>query len=159
MMNNIQAEIDDWKEKEKRIPFHFLTEADIENMIVGALEGGSNYWYFLPDLKPIAPYMKPHEPLATEITRILLEHRELKLVVTEVESMAYEDEVDLDADEPAASEILGYISAAKMEQAEMLMLKHPNIRRHLGDVLSGNDDASTADVYFQMVVMGDVVYG
>lgn len=49
------------------------------------------------------------------------------------------------------------ISHGKIKIAEMLMIK--NERRHLGDLLSENEDATTGDVFLQLCVFGEVIYG
>lgn len=53
--------------------------------------------------------------------------------------------------------VLGFLDANSWWKAEELMLLQ--YRKDFGDILSGNDDAITADVFFQLAVMGEVVYG
>jgi hypothetical protein len=54
-------------------------------------------------------------------------------------------------------EVLGQISLESIEKGERLMQElHFS---HFVDIVSGNDDATTADVWFQLCVLGDITFG
>lgn len=117
---------------------------DIENMMVGAIEGGSNYWYLLGDLsevKKLTPELKG-EPIVTRILKAVVTHG------ATVEIYDAENEKDL----------LGVISKENLLRAEKLLMTD-TYKYNLGNILHENDDAGDADVFFQLVVMGKVVYG
>lgn len=115
-----------------------------EDMIVGALEGGSNYWYFLPDtavkaIKDATPEMKK-EPLSIRMWKAIDKGATIQI---------------FDADNE--SEKLGEINLSSVEKGEQIMAdQHPY---HFANLISENDDATTADVWFQCCVLSEVVYG
>jgi hypothetical protein len=120
-----------------------LTPYDVYNMLVSALEGGSNYWYWFGD-KTMDRVFAATEDMKGEPTvdRILMAVQRGALVnVFDCESM----------------EKLGTLTPESWAKAEMLMLK--NHRSHFADILKENDDATTADIYFQYAVMGNLIYG
>jgi len=55
------------------------------------------------------------------------------------------------------TEHLGLISLENLKTAEKLMFEHFN--SHYDDVINENDDATTADVFLQLVVVGNVIFG
>lgn len=65
------------------------------------------------------------------------------------------------ADVGSAEPIVREFSFATMRQAigEMLVADNRAIRRHAGDFLAENDDATTADVIVQWTIFGTVIYG
>lgn len=110
------------------------------DMLITALEGGSNYWYFLPDLSMVT--RKKGEPWSVAIGRAVWHDGA---------------EVPVDDCNEKAGTRLGMLTRASMEKAlDLMMRKHP---RHYADLFDGNDDATTADVWFQLAVMGDIVFG
>jgi len=121
-----------------------LTEDDVENMVVGAWEGGSNYWAYVGGKMMDKIYDKTgdmnDEPTVNRV--LMAVQRGLPVKVR-------------DADNP--SEVLGTLTPKSWAKAEKLMVK--NHRRHFADIIGENDDATTADVFFQLAVLGDVVYG
>jgi hypothetical protein len=64
-------------------------------------------------------------------------------------------------------EELGKIDMESMKQAFEYMANgtdkngtdYPRLREHLADFLNENEDATTADVFVQLAVMGEVVFG
>jgi len=121
-----------------------LTEDDVENMVVGAWEGGSNYWAYVSDKMIDKIYDKTgdmnDEPTVNRV--LMAVQRGLPVKVR-------------DADNP--SEVLGTLTPKSWAKAEQLMIK--NHRSHFADIVGQNDDATTADVFFQLAVLGDLVYG
>jgi len=114
-----------------------------ENIIVTALEGGSNYWYLLGDLAPVRAWAKKNkiesEPMAIKIATALFNDPEFMLDVYDVEN---EDDV------------LGTITQASLLKA---MADRPE--EALKFINEGDYDAYTADTLFQTAVMGEVVFG
>lgn len=112
-----------------------------EDLLIGALEGGSNYWYFLPDLSMV-PRIRG-EPASVRIFRAVWDGG-AEVPVT-------------DGNEPEGSKPLGMLTRAGMEKGlDLMMRKHPYHYAHLFD---GNDDATTADVWLQLALMGEIVFG
>jgi len=126
-------------------------------LLISALEGGSNYWYFLGDLSMIPE--KGYSPKSKEMKEELEKNDQgmIDCLVNRVwEAVQNGAEVPVfDAEDP--EEKLGVISKKSMANAVKLMIKdYPN---HLGDVLTEQDDAETGDVFLQLAVMGDIVFG
>ena len=112
-----------------------------EDLTITALEGGSNYWYFLPDLEMVLKHKDIKEPLSIKIFRAAFDRGE---------SVPVYDKEDNDG-------LLGMFNRANIDRAWQLMEeKHP---RHFGDLMKENWDSTTADVWFQLAVMGELVYG
>jgi hypothetical protein len=114
-----------------------------ENIIVTALEGGSNYWYLLGDLDPVRAWCKKNnikdEPMTIKIAMALFNDPEFMLDVYDVEN---EDDV------------LGTITQASLLKA---MASRPE--EALKFINEDDYDAYTADTLFQTAVMGEVVFG
>lgn len=131
-----------------------ISRTRIADMLVGAFEGGSNYWAGINWDESIEPekidfdqfkddrefcgydkecYSHVHWPMSSGG----------RLYIYDCGS--YEDE------------FLGWLDNAAIEKGlKLIAEKSPS---HFGDILSGNDDASTADVFIQYCVLGDIVYG
>ena len=118
----------------------------LEDIFVTALEGGSNYWYYLPEESIIAirkAVPKSEDPyLSTAILKAILDH-DVKVLVNDAEQ---EDE------------LIGIISKSTM-QARLQLLSDSDSRWALESHVREDGDASSADVVFQYLAMGEVVYG
>lgn len=112
-----------------------------ENLIVGALEGGSNYWYMLGDFDR-DQLEDPGEPLSSRIAKTLWNNETFSIPV-----------YDLENDE----ELLGHITRQSCENAFELLGK--TYYASAMNILTEDDDAGDADIFFQLAVMGEVVYG
>ena len=122
---------------------NILNRERVSDLLVGALEGGSNYWYDMPDLKEVKRYTKSMvgSPLVDKIINAVYDHNV---------------SVDIyDIEDP--DEILGTFNLENIKRGEEIMLKE--YPKHFANILSENDDAETADVWFQLVVLGEIVYG
>jgi len=118
----------------------------LEDIFVTALEGGSNYWYYLPEesIKAIRKAVpKEEDPyLSTAILKAILDH-DVKIAVNDAEN---EDEV------------IGVITRGTM-QARLQLLADSNERWALERHMREEGDAGSADVVFQYLTMGEVIYG
>lgn len=121
-----QKRVNDAHEKFKIKGLTLLSTYDIYNMLVGAIEGGSNYWYYISE-KMCNHIYKKTESMEGEpfIDRMLIAIQTgLKVKIR-------------DAENP--SDVLGTLTAESWAKAEKLLIeKH---RSHLGDILKENDDA------------------
>lgn len=108
---------------------------EVKDMIITALEGGSNYWYFLPDVEMARKEEYKGMSLSEKILNAVIDHGEV------VPVHDAEDE----------NEKLGEISRENIERGLKLYLP--------GNMLDGSADAGEADQLFQLIVMGEVVYG
>jgi hypothetical protein len=118
----------------------------LEDVFVTALEGGSNYWYYLPEesIKAIRDAVpKSEDPyISTAILKAILDH-DVKVLVNDAEQ---EDE------------LIGVVSKSTM-QARLQLLSDSDSRWALESHVREEGDASSADVVFQYLAMGEVVYG
>lgn len=114
------------------------------NLLTSAIEGGSNCWYlFDEDACEIIDAIKPPDKKTPFVERLW----------AALEAGAKVPVTDIEEEEG----LLGYLSKASLDKAEKLMAdKHPH---HFADAVSENDDAITGDVFFQLAVMGEIVYG
>jgi hypothetical protein len=118
----------------------------IEDVFVTALEGGSNYWYYLSDesvfiIRAVVPKSEEYS-LSSAMAKAILDH-EISVPIYDVE-----DE----------EEMIGEISLATMEDRLQKMYDdgyHETLKEHI----NGGGDADTADIIMQYLTMGDVVYG
>jgi hypothetical protein len=121
-----------------------IKDSIINDQLCTAMEGGSNYWYM------VGPMDRKHfikgDPLVDNLTRSILADKKFALEVFDVES---EDEED--------PELLGKLTYDSIVNAFSIMSK--DYPETLGNILSQNYDADDSDIWFQLAVMGEVVYG
>ena len=117
--------------------FQSVTEQDIVDVIVTALEGGSNYWYYISDVAGIHKY-KDLKGLAKseQIALAALRHDEPFEV--------------WDIEDP--ENVLGYINRENILNAvKRYMLEYDGFDPY-------EMDANDADTFLQYVVMDELVY-
>lgn len=113
-----------------------------ENIIVTALEGGSNYWYILGNREGIELHSKMHKTLSERIAHGLWHNKDARV-----------DVLDLEDEE----ELLGTLTYDSVR--ERMQLATTNHLSEINAMISGDFDAWTADTLFQVLVMGEVVFG
>ena len=118
----------------------------LEDIFVTALEGGSNYWYCLHDdaVKSIRKAVpKEEDPyLSTAILKAILDH-DVKVFINDAEN---EDEV------------VGVITRGTM-QSRLQILADSECKWALDKHIREEGDADSADIVFQYLAMGEVIYG
>jgi hypothetical protein len=121
-----------------------ITQQHFESIIVGALEGGSNYWYDLKldEFKSQLSESTKDESLSMRIAEALYTNPEFKMNVYD-----YEDE----------GELLGTVTQESM--LDGLVIAALDYDWHFNNLMSEHDDAETADVMFQLAAMKDIVFG
>jgi hypothetical protein len=119
-----------------------VTDQWHEDLIVTAIEGGSNYWYLFPeesmDLIENATFGS-HEPFSIRLW---------KAIQTGISIPVYDIE-----DESR----IGEISIESITKGEKLMAEQQS--QHWQDAVNEMGDAITADVWFQFCSLGEIVYG
>lgn len=116
-----------------------------EGLIVTALEGGSNYWYYLPDLSMV-PKNKEAIGVAERVARSVWFNKDASIPVQDAEHR----------------QLLGHINESAVDAALPRMEslgEKPGIRMAASRIRSGSWDEGDADAWFQFVVMGKLVYG
>ncbi len=119
-----------------------VTKERRSDMLCGALEGGSNYWYLLKEkaCKIIQKYGKKGTPTVDRMFEAIYAGETIEIHDAEDEKNK-----------------LGEINLTSMDKGEQTMAnKQP---RHFMDMINEEDDAITADVWFQYCVMNDLVFG
>lgn len=105
----------------------------IRDILITALEGGSNYWYDFPDVRK-ARKIKAPVSLGEKIIEAVLAGESFK--VEDIET----------------GEKLGELNQAGIQRA---------VQKFLDDerIIDPGMDAGDADAFFQFAVMGELVYG
>lgn len=119
-----------------------------ECWIVAALEGGSNYWYYLPEIN--LEGRNEGEPLSMFIARKLFTDPTYVLPVYDIEN---EDEHLGDLTQES---ILKTIERGLTETGYAGNVA--DLQSIIFNLLSGDIDADQADIFFQEAVMGEVVF-
>jgi hypothetical protein len=129
----------------------------VEGTIVTAIEGGSNYWYWvkvdenwfevakrydIAEAKKETPPRLSLSPFSILISNALLNVENFQMNVYDLE----------DTDER-----LGTLTKESfVKGCEICCSTYPQV---WANIITGNYDADDADVLFQLAVMGDVVFG
>ena len=116
-----------------------------ENIICTALEGGSNYWYMLGDIKgcPLPDEMPDKAP-SERIAYGLWHNKDARVDIHDLE-----DE----------EELLGTLTYDSVRERMQLASTDKQLLSAINAMISGDFDAWTADTLFQVLVMGEVVFG
>ena len=118
----------------------------LENIFVTALEGGSNYWYYLPRESVFAVRMAVprdvEECLSVAIYKAVCEEG------VDVPIYDAEDE----------EEMLGILSMTTIPERLGELIQSDN-RWALTDELNEEGDANSSDIVFQYLVMGEAIFG
>ncbi len=114
-----------------------------KNTIITALEGGSNYWYMLGDIKgcPFSDGLT-EKALSERIAYGLWHNKDARVVIWDAE----EEE-----------ELLGVLTYDSVREGMQLACK--DYMKEINMMISGDYDAWTADTLFQVLVMGEVTFG
>lgn len=119
----------------------------LENVLVTALEGGSNYWYYLTidAVKLIRKVVPENEDpyLSTAILKAVLDHQ-IDIPINDAENL---------------NDVLGYLSHKTMMSRLQELSEVEGLSNVLDAEVEGQGDAETSDVIFQWMVMGELVFG
>lgn len=121
-----------------------LSKDNIKEAISGALEGGSNYWYFLPET-------------SINQVRYKVTKEESPYLSEAMGEAVYLGAEILIRDAEDTNEVLGTLSIESINNGLYRMLSEG--RKELNDIRSGNADVETYDVIFQYFVLGEIVFG
>jgi hypothetical protein len=128
----------------------------ISNLLVSAFEGGSNYWYVdmeftkEPDMKKV----KENIPSLYEKARYSYYPFGGEMIVFT------DEELDLKNVQPVKKNKgdEGYI--LNMDRIKRgLELMAEKYSTHFADIMNENDDATTGDVFLQLCLFEDVIFG
>lgn len=119
-----------------------------EDLLVTALEGGSNYWYYLS--------VEAYDLINKSIrTKQILEPPSIKMW----DAIKHGASIPI-YDEENKNEKLGEINLESIAKGEQMMVdKYFFHFKKLLDKENVEWDAETADVWFQLAVMGEITFG
>lgn len=118
-----------------------LTLNNIDDVIICAIEGGSNYWYVLDQRAVVEPKdFKRNESI----------HYPFLDKVYQGSSVDINDAED-------SKEKLGTLNIESIERG--LKLLGTNHAKVLNNIIEEIYDANDADIFFQLCVLGEIVYG
>ncbi len=119
-----------------------ITKELQSDLIITALEGGSNYWYLIKEngSNLVTKYKSKHTPCFSEAFYKAIDKGET-IPVHDIEN----------GDE------LGEINKKSIKLASQILLKE--YKHVFANIISENYDANDADIWFQLAVMGEVIYG
>jgi hypothetical protein len=123
-----------------------LTREVLEDIFVTALEGGSNYWYLIG-------------AEAIKKVRAVVPDRSIPFSQA-LFSAVYDHEVDVeihDIEEEEDEEAVGTISMTTMSERLQKCATDDNSWAILNEI-NENGDATSSDVIFQYIALGEVVY-
>lgn len=125
------------------------------DLLVSALEGGSNYWYMLESIKEPAPGATSHykDTLWDKDRAGAKGPGYLHTIEIPFQDGGALIFSDMEGDETKRY-TLDY--PAIVRGLEIMAEKYP---RHWADFVGENDDATTGDVFLQCALFGDVIYG
>lgn len=143
-----------------------LTKEDIIDLFVTALEGGSNYWYYmdLPDnIKSYGQFISEavgeyilqgnkvyfyDDELRSEVIRNF-NRGEYKIEGDIIDQKRFDEDID--------ETYLGYVDMDKiLDSIPVIKTEYPEIWEN---ILLEQADAGDADVFLQLCVMGEIVFG
>lgn len=114
-----------------------LRNEAIVDALIGAFEGGSNYWYYLPNTDMVEKI--EGKALSERITLSALNGAVIPV-----------NDLEMEEDEPT---LLGYISKENIERGLKLYIEDG--RGFDPDEM----DADDSDVLLQFIVMGEIIFG
>ena len=119
----------------------------IEDVFVTALEGGSNYWYFLPD--HAVDLIRKEVPTDAEpIFSIAM----AKAVLDHGVEVPIHDVYDEDDE-------LGVISMKTLQERLQKLVKDPGYKWAFDEVMQTHGDATSCDIWMQYMSFGEVIFG
>lgn len=149
-LNNKKYEEERLKARESRT----FGKEDIINLFVDALEGGSNYWYHIKHLPKEVRYKAKEmgQSVSEAIGEYILKGGYVQFYDAEEE---YDDDdyTEIHSDKG----LLGTVDMDSILEAITIIKKdYPEVWEN---ILDEQYDANDADIFLQLCVMGEVVYG
>ena len=133
---------------------------DFEHMLISALEGGSNYWYWLPEkgdnnAEGMADVLKWAEDKECEGDKEFEGLAPSELIARYVWEGGCVRVTEGDAQDEHI--LLWALNRTNVKRGfKVMQEEYP---RHWDDLQRDNADAETADVWFQCALMGEVTFG
>lgn len=124
-----------------------LSREVLEDIFVTAIEGGSNYWYFLSKdaIKRIRQAVpREVDPILSTATFKAVYDHGVAVPINDAEN---------------EEDIVGWISIETMQERLQDLYNNRDLRWALETHIEENGDSDSADVVFQYLAMGEAIYG
>jgi hypothetical protein len=119
----------------------------LENVFVTAIEGGSNYWYYIT-------------PRAKEAIRSAVPSHEVPYLSTALYKAVMERGASIEInDRENRDEVLGTLSKDVVEARLKKMEEDEGVKWAIEVENHESGDAESSDLIFQYIVMGEVTFG
>ena len=144
-MNDSLKQLDDHMQSIEKtfkiaVSVETVTANRLSDLLTGALEGGSNYWYVIEN-----------EILAEGINRKDFAFPHIEIPFTEGCALIIGEN---EQDPSLCGKRLDWDSMQKG-----LQIMYDKYNRHYLDFINENDDAETADVFLQCCLFGEIIFG
>ena len=121
--------------------------SDIAALLCDAIEGGSNYWYMIE--KEIQPTkIEFHEAIGKDSPKVWTHEIPMNPGGALIISSQEEDDGKKYR-----------LDSKAIERGLKLFSESKEMKHHWTDFLKEDTDGTTADVFFQFCVLGEVIYG
>lgn len=130
------------REKIEKRKTRKITKEDIINLFVTALEGGSNYWYYLPRI--------PNG------VRDIMAELDMELTEAIGEYVLRGGIIDINDAEDEETKLGTVDMTSLLEAIDILKNDYTSAYEN---IIDEEYDADDADIFFQLAVMGEVVFG
>lgn len=121
-----------------------ISEESIQDLFVTAIEGGSNYWYFFGSNAVEKSQMSDEDAFSMRIWDVVMNKGELVHVH--------------DIEDPDGMSI-GMLERGLIINRLQKLIDEDIYTHAFKDLVDENMDANSADILFQYIALGDVVYG
>lgn len=122
-----------------------ITDAQIENLIISALEGGAHYWYEIQSMcrPPKLVYRTDPNKVFAHVDYPMNAggHLMIKQYV--------------DPDGPGVRKF----NRAAIDRGLQVLADSAEYKHHFTDILNDDTDATTGDIFLQFCLYGEVLYG
>lgn len=134
---------------------HQIELKRLADLLVGCMEGGSNYWVNTADaIKPPGDeeltFVYDDQHMYPRYTYPFNEGGALAIYLID------DKQLGIFASHPTS---LHRLTLDKIKKGTELFAAHPDYAHHFKDFVQENDDATTADVWLQLCLFGKVIYG
>ncbi len=121
-----------------------ITDSRAADLLCSAFEGGSNYWYLIDhkQVPVVAATPWGNEYMPSYISYPFSQSG--AIVIVDIE--------DPDGDKHT-------LNKAAIERGKTLLSTDDQYGHHLENVLQEQDDADTGDIFLQLCLFGEVIYG
>jgi hypothetical protein len=128
-----------------------FTDEQICDLLCNAFEGGSDYWIDNADIELGDNDVNPNEKFDAEYHTGTPSYLRAPFCTNGFVAIQYGSE---EGENKTAK-----LDRAAIEKGLQLMATTEDGKQHFADWLAGNDDATTGDVFLQLCVLGEIVYG